>query len=327
MSLHATFDRVVARLTSPFTKLYADGFGADLEARVAGVADFEGPVEPVAIRWSQPRSILGVRVDRGTFDSPAAAYLPPESHTGYVERWVPRPDAPICLVLPATAEEGFGRRRPFARYLAAHGVGAVIYEGPFYGPRRPAGQRGAILRTVADQFAMNLATVHEAAALLRTFREAGHDVGATGYSQGGMMAAFAAAASDFSVAVVPRGAALSAKPIFTAGALSQTMRWDVLSEEAGSLESAKRRFADALAEVRIDRFPTLPDPERAIIVASRHDGFVPPEEARALHAHWPGSDLRWVPAGHFTGLVLHHHTHRRAVLDACARPPNDPKAA
>jgi dienelactone hydrolase len=326
VSLHATFDRVVARLGSPFAKLYADGFGADLEARVAGVADFEGPVDPVTIRWSRPRRILGVRVDRGRYESPAAPYLPTASHTGYVERWVPHRRAPICLVLPATAEEGFARRRPFARYLAAHGVGALLYEGPFYGPRRPKGQRGAILRTVADQFAMNLATVHEAAALLRTFREAGHDVGATGYSQGGMMAAFAAAASDFSVAVVPRGAALSAKPIFTAGALTQTMRWDVLAAEAGSLDAAKERFAAALAEVRIDRFPALADPERAVIVASRHDGFVPPAEARALHAHWPGSELRWVPAGHFTGLVLHHATHRRAVLDAFARSPNDPRS-
>lgn len=325
MSLHATFDRVVARLGSPFAKLYADGFGPDLEARVAGVADFQGPVDPVAIRWTGTRRVLGVRVDRGEYDSPAADYLPPESQRGYVERWVPRPDAPVCLVLPATAEEGFARRRPFARYLAAHGVGALLYEGPFYGPRRPAGQRAALLRTVADQFAMNLATVHEAAALLRTFREQGHDVGATGYSQGGMMAAFAAAASDFSVAVVPRGAALSAEPIFTAGALTQTMRWDVLAEEAGSLDAAKERFANALAEVRIDRFPSLTDPARAIIVASRHDGFVPPQEAHALHAHWPGSDLRWVDAGHFTGLVLHHGTHRRAVLDAFAQPPTDPR--
>ncbi len=324
MSLHATFDRVVARLGSPFARLYADGFGDDLDARVRGVAEFEGPADPVTIRWSAPRRRLGVRVDQGTYASPAADYLPPESHRGYLERWIPHRGAPICLVLPATAEEGFARRRPFARYLAAHGVGAVIYEGPFYGPRRPAGQRGALLRTVADQFAMNLATVHEAAALLRTFHDMGLDVGATGYSQGGMMAAFAAAASPFSTAAVPRGAALSAEPIFTAGALTQTMRWDVLAAEAGSLEAARTRFASALAEVRIDRFPALADPERAVIVASRHDGFVPPEEADALHAHWSGSELRWVPAGHFTGLVLHHATHRRAVLDAFARPPNDP---
>ena len=43
------------------------------------------------------------------------------------------------------------------------------------------------------------------------------------------------------------------------------------------------------------------------------------EEAEALHRHWPGSELRWVPAGHFTGLVLHHHVHRAAVVDAMAR--------
>ena len=324
MSLHATFDRIVVRLGSPFAKLYPHGFGANLDARVAGVADFRGPAEAVAIAWEPPTTRLGVRVERGTFLSPAADYLPPESHRGLIERWVPRPDAPLCLVLPATAEEGFTRRRVFARWLASRGIAAVLYEGPYYGARRPAGQRAALLRTVADQFAMNLATVVEAASLLRTFREAGHSVGATGYSQGGMMAAFAAAASDFEVAVIPRGAALSAEPIFTSGALMHAMHWDVLAAEAGSFEAARSRFAAALAEVRLDRFGVLAAPHGAIVVASRHDGFVPAEDAEALHRHWVGSELRWVPAGHFTGLVLHHHVHRRAVLDAFARVRSGP---
>ena len=133
------------------------------------------------------------------------------------------------------------------------------------------------------------------------------------------MAAFAAALSDFPVSVVPRGAALSAEPIFTSGALTNAMHWDVLAAEAGGLEKARERFAAALAEVRIDRFPPPADPQRAVIVASRQDGFVPPSEARRLHDHWPGSRLRWVDAGHFTGLVLHHRTHRAAVLESFDR--------
>tara|TARA_B100001750_G_scaffold192841_1_gene163726 strand:+ start:1853 stop:2971 length:1119 start_codon:yes stop_codon:yes gene_type:complete len=317
--LHATFDRVLARLGSPFARLYADGFGDRLDERVGGVASFAGPVEGITVRWDAPVRRFGVRVDRGTFVSPSADQLPRESHRGLVERWVPSARAPLCLVLPATAEEGFGRRRVFARWLASRGIGAVLYEGPYYGARRPAGQRGALLRTVADQFAMNLATVVEVAGLLRGFHDAGHRVGVTGYSQGGMMAAFAAVACDFPVAVAPRGAALSAEPIFTDGALMNAMRWDVLAAEAGSFEAARARFAAALGEVRIDRFGPPAVPEAAVLVASEDDGFVPAEEAEALHRHWPGSELRWVPAGHFTGLVLHHHVHRAAVVDAMAR--------
>ena len=319
MTFHRRVDRVLARLSLPAGRLYPDGFGAGLEARVAAVRDYEGAAEPVEIRWSRPRRLLGVTVRGGRFRSPAADVLPPESRQAHVERWIPDRRAPVLLVLAATAEEGVARRRPFARWLASRGVGAVLLENPFYGARRPEGQRGPILRTVADQFAMNLATVQEASALLRTFHEDGLEVGVTGYSQGGVMAAFAAAVSDFPVAAIPRGAARASEPIFTSGALSRQMRWDVLAREAGGLAAAKERFAAALAPVRLDRYPTPRDPSRAILVACRHDGFIPAEEAEALHRWWEGSELRWVDGGHLTGLVLHHHVHRRAVLDAFGR--------
>ncbi len=319
MSLHARLDDTLARLTMPLARLYPDGFGADLEARVAGVRDYMGPAPRLALRWGPTQRRLGVQVRAGRFESPARAYLPPESRAALVEQWLPSRLGPVCLVLAATAEEGFARRRPLARWLSHHGISALLLENPFYGRRRPRGQRGPVLRTVADQFAMNLATVEEAAGLLRTFHEDGHRVGVTGYSQGGVMSAFAAALSDFPVSVVPRGAARSARPIFTTSALSLAMRWDVLAAEAGGLEAAQARFGEALEPVRVDRYPAPRDPGRAVVVACRHDGFIPREEAEALHAHWPGSELRWVEGGHLTGLVLHHHAHRRALLDAFGR--------
>lgn len=325
MSLHARFDHALARLARPLGKLYEEGFGPELEARVAGVRDYVGPAPELDLRWGRPRRVLGVTVRAGRFESPAASYLPPESRVAPVEQWMPRPDAPICLLLATTAEEGFGRRRPFARWLAAHGIGALLLENPYYGARRPAGQRAAYLRTVADQFAMNLATVEEAAALLRTFHLRGHRVGVTGYSQGGVMAAFAAAVSDFAVVVVPRGAARAAGPVFTESALSQAMCWDTLAREAGSHDAARARFLESLEPVRVDRFDAPRDPSLAILVASRHDGFIPAAEAEALHRHWEGSELRWVDGGHLTGLVLHHHVHRRAVLDAFARAAERPQ--
>lgn len=317
MSLHARFDRALAKLTTP-VRLYPDGFGRDLDARVAGVRDYFGPADALSIVWERRRRMLGVEVQRGTFASPGADYLPRESRVGIVERWIPSANAPVCLVLCATAEEGVGRRRPFARWLAHRGIGALLLENPFYGERRPAGQRGPVLRTVADQFAMNLATVVEAASLLRTFHDQGFDVGVTGYSQGGVMSAFAAAVSDFPLAAIPRGAARSAAPIFTEGALSGAMAWDVLAAEAGSLQAARKVFLEALEPVRVDRYPVPQDTSRAVLVASRHDGFIPAEEVEALHRHWPGSRIRWIEGGHLSGLVLHHHVHRRAVLEAFA---------
>lgn len=317
--IHGEIDRSVARASRPLGLLYADGFGAGLDARVAGVRDYVGPAPVVEVEWGRPRELSGLRVRTGRFPSPAARYLPPESRTGIVEEWRPSGSAPLCLVLAATGEEGLGRRRGLAVYLAAHGVGSLLLENPYYGVRRPRGQRGPLLRTVADQFAMNLATTEEAASLLRTFHEEGRLVGVTGYSQGGMMAAFGAAVSDFPVVVVPRGAARAAGPVFTDSALSRAMDWGALAAEAGSLEAARRRFLEALEPVRVDRFPPPREPRLAILVSSRDDGYVPPAEAEALHRHWAGSELRWVGGGHLTGVLLHHREHRRAILDAFER--------
>lgn len=320
--MHALIDQAFARAMTPARRLYADGFGdrARLESLVRGVRELgrESP-DSVSVRWSRSKSRLGIAVSRGRYESPAAAILPEESREAVLERWLPDESAPHCLILATTGEEGFANRRLLALWLARKGIASIIVENPYYGARRPARQVGAAVRTVADQFAMNLATVMEIRSLLAYFAEQGLEVGATGFSQGGMMAAFGAALSAFPVAVIPRGAACRAKSVFTRAALATTMRWDVLTAEAGSREAAERYFAECLEPVRVDRLPPPVAPRRAILVASRHDGFIPQGEAEALHAAWPGSELRWLSAGHVTGLVLRHPTHRRAILDAFAR--------
>ncbi|MFK8002899.1 MAG: alpha/beta hydrolase family protein [Polyangiales bacterium] len=321
---HAFIDRMFAKAMTPSRRLYADGFGEQkrLESLVAGVRDVhETPVQPIEIEWGAARSFGGTKIRRGTFTSPSAEVLPEEGQRAYLEEWTPHRDAPRCILLATTGEEGFMARRPLARWLARQGIGSVILENAYYGQRRPPRQVGAGVRTVADQFAMNLATVVELRSLLAHFAERELSVGATGFSQGGMMAAFGAALSAFPVSVSPRGAACSAEAVFTSAALSTTMRWDVLAAEAGSLDSARHYFAECLEPVRLDRLPAPVAPERAILVASRKDGFIPPDEALALHEVWKGSELRWLNAGHVTGLVLQHRAHRRAIVDSFGSQP------
>ena len=323
--VHAFIDHMFAKAMTPSRRLYADGFGERdrLEFLVAGVRDVhEQPVVPIEIGWSAPRRFAGAEIRRGEFTSPAADVLPRAVRVVHLEEWLPRPDAPRCILLATTGEEGFMARRPLARWLARQGIGSVILENAYYGQRRPSDQLGAAVRTVADQFAMNLATVIELRSLLAHFAERGFRVGATGFSQGGMMAAFGAALSDFPVSVSPRGTGCSAEAVFTSAALSTTMRWDVLAAEAGSMKSARAYFAECLEPVRLDRLPLPVAPERAILVASRHDGFIPAEEARALHARWKGSELRWLNAGHVTGLVLRHRAHRQAIVDSFGLQPS-----
>ena len=327
MQLHTFADRTLARLFRG-VKLYRGGFGdrARLDAHIARVESYASPsaVPEIMIDWGAPRERGGVGVARsGSFVSPAAESLPPESRHGFVELFEPlRSRGPVVVLLAATAEEGFVGRRLLARSLRAHGIATLMLENPLYGRRRPHGQVGAMVRTVAEQFAMNLATVDEARALAHHLHARGHErVALSGYSQGGFMAAFAAASLDVSVAVVPRGAGCDVSGVFLEGALSLGIDWARLATDCGGLASARRELGRCLAAVRVDRLPPPRAPEAAIIVAARHDGFVAPGEAEALARHWKGAELRWSEAGHITSLLFDSKLHARAIVDALARLP------
>jgi pimeloyl-ACP methyl ester carboxylesterase len=219
-----------------------------------------------------------------------------------------------------TGEEGYLSRRLFASRFLEAGLAVVILENAFYGARRPHGQRGPSLRTVRDQFAMNYATVVEGRAIAAWLRSRGHRrLVLSGYSQGGIMAAFVSALVPFETACVPRGAGAAVASIFTEGALSLAMRWDKLAAELGSRASARAYFEACLSPVRVDLHPPPLATSACILVGARHDAFVPPHEAEALHRHWPGSELRWSDTGHVTAAVLAGRTHQAAVLDALSR--------
>ncbi|MEM1031267.1 MAG: alpha/beta hydrolase family protein [Myxococcota bacterium] len=299
-------------------QLYEDGWGdrRALDALVAEMAEGRlGQETPrLDIRWS-PRRGLG---RFGHFHSPRARDLAPRTQRGVVNLTRPRGTArpPLCLLLAATGEEGFWFRRVLAEGLARCGIGALMLENPYYGSRRPRGQRGPLLRTVRDQFAMNVATVQEARALLDWAHREGYPaLGVSGYSQGGIMAAFAAALTPRPVAVVPRGAGNAASPIFTNAALSRRIQWSVLGREVGSVEAAKKYFEACLEPVEVARYAAPLRPDAAILVSARNDGFVPAAEAEALHRHWPGSTLRWLETSHILGAA-HLRPHLHAVVDA-----------
>ena len=54
--------------------------------------------------------------------------------------------------------------------------------------------------------------------------------------------------------------------------------------------------------------------DAAVIAGCKRDGYVLRSETERLHQHWPGSTLRWIPAGHFSALV----SSRRALCDCVA---------
>jgi len=300
--------------------IFSDGWGEqDVLRRVLeDEAPFDGRA-PLSITWGPQTIDKGMQRRLGTFQSSADAAVPPEVQTGHV-LWL-RPEAagtqavPTWVVLAASGEQGFARRTQLMAPLVREGCGALILENPYYGLRKPKGQRGAKIRTVSDQFIMNATTIREGLDLLDWLRAQGHKhVGITGYSMGGHMAAYAACHDAGPLAVVPAATGLSAEPIYTQGALQRSVAWPRLDDSPDAkaeLGRLLRRITDAL--------PDLSPHSPAILVAARRDGFVFPEQVERLHALWPHSELRWVDGGHVTALVRRADVIRCALRDAMQR--------
>lgn len=317
--------------------LYRNGFGdrAVLERILASIDSYTParPAGQIVMQYGRSRSVRGGSVRVGTFESPAPTPMPAECRTARVQIWTPAEDptgSPMCILLAATGDEGFLWRESLARRLLSRGIGSIVLENPFYGSRRPRGQLGPVLRTVLDQFAMSTAMVDEARALLGWLRDAGRIAGVTGFSQGGFMAAFAAALVEFPVVVVPRGAGIQAAPVLTEWALHRAVHWPTLTREAGSLHAARAELARCLDYVDVTRFPPPVAPELARILVARDDRVFPEASGRALHRHWPGSELVLSPGGHVTSAMLDEATHVDALVAmferAGARQPARPVA-
>jgi hypothetical protein len=193
-------DHVVA-FTMIRRRLFAAGFGdAEQIERLLAPAAFEAPPRPVEIIWAAPSRIEGnLSVRDGTFSSPVAE-LPEAARIAHVRVLLPRarrpaPEQPMYVVLAASGEEGFsGRTRLLQPMVEAAGIGVLLLENPFYGFRRPPGQKGTAIRTVSDHALMNLGTIAEGRSLLAWLAAEGHArLGITGFSMGAGMAAIVAA--------------------------------------------------------------------------------------------------------------------------------------
>lgn len=318
-------DSLAGRLVARRPRFFEEGWGSNalLERLSRGQQGFALP-ELHEVALSAPRRERGLLIQEGRFASPAAVgplpascaearfqlLLPP--HAG------PRP--PVCLFLASSGEHGFGMRRFLAKPLLAQGVGAMLLENPFYGSRRPPGQQGEALRTVAELLLMFRATAVEAVALLGWLLARGHPkVGISGYSMGGSMAAYAATHFPLPLAVVPLAPAHSAAPVFTQGVLSALPDWEALGRDFGGAAKARERLAELLERLSILQQPPLPQPRRAIIVAAREDGFIPSASTLRLLQHWRGAELRYLRGGHVSAFLTGRALITRAILEAFSR--------
>ncbi len=203
-----------------------------------------------------------------------------------------------CVLLPAWNDEGYLTRRKLAERLADYGIGALILEAPLYGSRRIKA-RGTPIRTVSDFAVMTRGIVEEGRSLTWWAVQHSQLGGVAGYSMGGSLAAAVGASLDCSFALAPLAAAHAPDAVFVDGVLRAAIAWDALGRDA------RDRLRVTLAMPSVLRIAPTPATSTAVLVGASRDGFVPPAATQAVHDHWPGSELRWVRAGHATLLWRH----------------------
>jgi hypothetical protein len=305
-------DRAFARY-SRGDGLFGDGWGDWQEQRRIGRAASDvAVVDRLNVHLNAPQTVRsGYRLVVGQFKSPLADDLPGRVRDGRF--WWLRPakseNEPVWVHMAGTGESGARRRLFIARPLAKRGISSLILENPFYGTRAPVGQSGNDLRTVAELLHMGRAAVREARALVGWLGEQGHNRrGVSGYSMGGHIAALAAATFPEPIACAAMATGLSAVPIFTEDELSKAIRWDVLGNE---VDDPRALMGELIALSDVSRFSPPPIAKACVLLGARNDAYVRTNQIRALHDHWPGSDLRWFGGGHVAAYVR-----RKSLVDA-----------
>mmetsp|Transcript_2243 Transcript_2243/g.3614 ORF Transcript_2243/g.3614 Transcript_2243/m.3614 type:complete len:497 (+) Transcript_2243:119-1609(+) len=258
----------------------------------------------LGIEWKRlNQHATGETLWEGHFDSPVQdGSLPPESCRGRCLLLTPRgiesPEqglgVPAWVHLPGLGDQGFAMRKWLAYPLARQGVASIILEGPFYGRRRPANQRGPKMRQVVELLALGNATIEESLGLLDWLRHSSYgSLGLCGFSMGGVHSMMAAACSRHPVALVCMLSPQSAAPVFCEGALVSASDWTKLYKDLNismsapphrQREEAKHRLASMLSITDVTLLPPPPRPDATILVHADNDSYVDPRSGDIITA-------------------------------------------
>lgn len=309
-------DVLVAWLTCG-SKLFTQGWGDEsLLTELSQHAAFANPPPAISVDWRVTEHWNG-RVQRdGTFSSPLKS-LPTKAMRVHVRAWSRPGNVAACVILAGSRDEGYTMRERVFGALPERGLDIYLLENPFYGRRRTTAS--ASIATFSDHVLMNLGMVWEARALLEYLRDFYQKLTVAGYSMGGHMAAITAAVSPFPLACAAFATGASAAPIYTEGLLSWSVDFDALASESHLQSAASQRLRQLIETADLTRHPLPARPDAAVIVGCARDGYVLRAEIQRLHEYWPGSILRWLPAGHVTGIVANRPVLRNTVVDASGR--------
>ncbi len=284
---------------------------------LGGWGDVQRPLDevPALLTRSVPRPLrleflpTSPRIDEAFVASPAPLLDAQMAPLHVVRLRAKGPNRARLIVPPSWGDEGFWMRRHLVESLRYRGVEVWLYEGAYFGSRRAEGQRRVGLHTVGDFLRMGLANVHETRALVATALERTPrlPVLLAGYSMAGQMSAHAAASLDLDVPVVVMAPPENASVVFCDGPLSKSITWSALGDDGVG------RLSEVLRQLSVLHQPPPRSRHRAV-VATRHDGIVPPSSMLALAKHW-GVTPTWVDSGHLGAYTLRAATLRAVMLD------------
>lgn len=295
--------------------------------------------------WERWVPAGGCVVREGTFESPVAKHLLPVCRTGRVQMVLPAdPATPLRGVVvhfASTADQTFLlRRKLLAEPLLKDGIVSIIHCPPFYGRRKPRGQRLHYTRTVEDFATLCAVSLTEGVALVEWVRR--QDcfknlmVGVAGFSMGGAIAANVGIMASGPLCIVTMNAPNSAERAYMEGVIGQhQVQWDKLAEQCGShteaameLKAALESLTTLIERLRVRRASggeaasRDKDVKVAIKLGSLDDRFVVADDVldlkRALESTGIPVELRWIPGGHTSAAVVSMPTFRDAIADGFA---------
>lgn len=273
------------------------------------------PVPAIHPAWVTKEYVSNGHLMRyGTFEVPDLGLPPRSRRGGVVSIEPPHPHTRIVMLMAAWNEHDPKVRIAIGHLLAERNIASVIPENPFYGSRHPNPQFDQPIRTVSDFMQMGIAAVTEARGILTGLVDPGHQLGVSGYSMGGNVAAIISATSDFPLATAPLAASHSPAPVFLDGVLRGGIAWDALGSE-----SEAPRLRSVLNSVSVLNVPAPRHADRAVIVGGRTDGYIPETATRALADHWQGSELRMLRGGHATMVWYRKAELADAIVDSFDR--------
>ena len=295
----------------PRDELFSDGWG-DCDRVIETATPFLEPDEaqPLALKWAQPTKSWGIERRLGVAVSPCAL-APAGVERLTVLRMTPaRGQVRARVVVPPSwADAGFSMRTRLFAPLVQQGIELWLLEGAFFGNRRPSGQIGVGIRTVAELLSMGLCDLTELRGMVAAAREEEPKapVVLAGFSMAGQFSAQVAATLVWDIPVVAMSPSDSPVAVFCEGPLSKSVAWEALGE------GGRERLIPLLERFGIRSLAPPPSKKR-ILLATRHDGIVPPSAFERVAAHWR-VEPRWLESGHLGAFMFNRAALRSAVLE------------